>query len=64
MPRQLHNFIQGIRQVLILDPEVQYRWPRRGDFAKDMRHLRKDVARISRDLHSATRKYGEQIQKD
>ena len=64
MPRQLHSFIQGVRQVLILGPEVRYRWPRRGDFAKDMRHLRGDAARISQDLHSTTRKYGEPIQKD
>ena len=63
MPRQLRNFIQGVRQVLVLDPEAQYRWPRRGDFAKDMQHLRKDATRISRDLHSTTRKYGEPIQK-
>ncbi len=63
MSKQLHSFLQGIRQVLILDPEVEYRWPRKGDFAKDMRYLRKDAARISRDLYSTTKKYGEQVQK-
>ncbi len=63
MTKQLHSFIQGARQVLILETEVEYRLPRRGDFAEDIWHLRGDAERISGQFRSNTKKHGKQNQK-
>lgn len=62
MVKQLNHFIQGIRQALVLEPETEYQYPKRGDFARDAHALRGDAARVSSDLRSTLKKHGKQIE--
>ena len=54
MEKPINNFIQGVMQVLVLDPGGDYIIPSKGDFRQDVRTLSKDSKRVSQDLYTTT----------
>lgn len=62
MTKQINNFLNGAKQVLVLAPAVEYRRPQKGDSARDMFNLRQDCARVGADMRAVAEKYGEQNQ--
>ncbi len=60
--KHLKNFIEGARQVLVLDTGAQYVRPSRNDFYKDVALLQRDSGRIASDMNKSINQYahGEQ----
>lgn len=56
MTEHLKNFLDGIRQSLVLRPVSEYEIPRRGDFELDANELRGDVSRLANDMQKALKK--------
>ena len=56
----LKNFLEGAKQVLVLDPGSQYILPSRSDFSRDISSLRNDAKKVASDLSKVTNQYGEQ----
>ncbi len=57
----LRNFMQGARQVLVLNTGSEYIRPSKGDFIKDMKNLRGDANRVASSLNKVTKEHGKQI---
>ena len=57
----LRNFIEGARQVLVLNAGSEYIRPSKGDFIKDMKNLRGDASRVASSLSKTTKTHGKQV---
>jgi len=53
----LKNFIDGVRQVLVLDTGAQYIRPSRSGFYRDVSLLQGDARKIAQDLSRVTKKH-------
>lgn len=53
----IKNFLEGVKQVLVLDTGSQYILPTRNGFSKDASSLRNDAGNIASDLSKVTKNY-------
>jgi len=58
MGKHIKNIIDGVMQVLVLNPEVSYERPSRSDFSKDVKALSRDSKRVIQDLNKTAAKCG------
>jgi hypothetical protein len=56
----LKNFLERLKQVLVLGTGSQYIRPSRNGFYRDLSLLQGDARRVASDLSKVTKKYGEQ----
>lgn len=63
MTKHIKNFVDGVRQTLVVAPGATYTLPSRGASHRDVNALRGDARSIASDLHKGVSHSGKQVYK-